>query len=165
MTANIDARRLRLGPMFRLIRVALAAILAAGVMATASSAHPVAPAASRRVTPSKAFVVQFEKGVKAKYRTKLGAFRAVKSRDKFGPFPRSLQAGVYFVSSKVAGVGAATWAVSADAYRGGGGVIYSAEPVARKISTVGVDVSPAILKGWGISSSSDGFTESRACTK
>jgi len=151
--------------MIPVIRVGLAVALAAGVATTTSPAHPLAPAASRCVTPSKAFVVQFKKEVKAKYRAKLGAVRAVKSRDKFGPFPRSLQKGVYFVSSRVAGVGAATWAVSADAYRGSSGVIYGAEPVARKISTYGVDVSPAVLKGWGISPGSDGFAQSRACTK
>ena len=130
-----------------------------------SVAEPVVPTGSRCVTPSQPFVAQFRKRVKARYRAKLGIFRAVKSRGRFGPFPRSLQKGVYFLSSKVAGGGAATWAVSADAYRGGSGVMYSAEPVARKISTYSMDVSPANLKGWGISPNSDGFAQSRACTK
>jgi len=136
-----------------------------GSPAPPSVAQPVVPAGSRCVTPSQPFVARFRKGVRAKYRAKVGIFQAVKSRGKFGPFPRSLQKGVYFLSSKVAGVGAATWAVSADAYRGGSGVMYSAEPVARKISTYGIDVSPAILNGRGISSKSDGFAQSRACTK
>ena len=128
-------------------------------------AQPPAPVRSRCLSPSDAFVAQFKKGVKANYRPKLGVFRAVRSRGKFGPIPRSLQKGVYFVSSKVAGVGAATWAVSGDAYVGRGGAIYGAEPIARKISTYGVDISPTVLKGWGISPASDGFVASRACAK
>jgi hypothetical protein len=139
--------------------------MVAAIAATSSPAQPTALAASRCVTPGKAFLVNFKPGVKAKYRAKLRLLRAVKSRGKFGPFPRSLQKGVYFVSSRVPGVGVATWAVSADAYGGGSGVIYSAEPIARKISTYGIDVSPSILKGWGISSGSDGFAASRACIK
>jgi hypothetical protein len=103
--------------------------------------------------------------VKARYRGKLGAFRAVQSHGKFAPFPRSLQKGVYFVSAKVMGLGVATWAVSADAYRGGSGVIYGAEPVSRRISILGVDMSPAVLKGWGISPATDGFAQSRTCAK
>jgi hypothetical protein len=70
-----------------------------------------------------------------------------------------------FLSAKVAGLGVATWAVTADAYRGGSGVIFGAEPVSRRVSTYGVDVSPSVLKGWGISPGADGFAQSRTCAK
>jgi hypothetical protein len=150
--------------MGAVVRVGLAVLLVAGVAAASSAAQP--QELLRCLTPSEAFVGQFKKVVKARYWGRLGAFRAVRSHGKFAPFPRSLQKGVYFVSVKVVGLGFATWAVSADSYRGGSGVIFGAEPVSRRISTLGVDESfPAVLKGWGISPATHGFDQSRTCAK
>jgi hypothetical protein len=142
----------------------VAVAIATGVIAILGVASAQA-AGGGCLVPGKAFVTNFKPGVKSSFRARLGPLRAVRSRGEFGPFPRSLQKGVYFVSAKVPGVGTATWAVSADSYAGGGGVIFGAETVSRKVSTYGVDIGLGVLKGWGIAPSADGFAKSRACLK
>jgi hypothetical protein len=144
--------------VMRLVFALLAATLAFPLAGSTA-----AISAGRCLAPGDAFVSSFKPGVKAAYRSKLGKLGAVRSEGQFGPFPRSLQKGVFFVSARVRGVGTATWAVSADAYATGGGLIFGAEPVSRKVSIHGVDVPLSTLRGWGIAPYANGFTESRAC--
>ena len=149
--------------MFGAVAKAITLIVAWAALGVTPGFARSTAASSRCLTPSKSFVSEFKANVKKQYRAKLTTFRSVHSEGTFGPFPRSLTKGVYFVSVRVVGVGTATWAVSADSYAGKGGVIYGAQTVSRRISNYGVDVGLDVLKRWGIAPNADGFAESRAC--
>jgi len=100
--------------------------------------------------------------LKAKARGKLGKAKAVKSRAQF-TFPRGLSAGVYFVSAKISGFGTATWAVSTAAFKGRNGLLIGVGPIARRVSTLGIDLPLSTLSLWGLTKSTSGYHESRHC--
>lgn len=94
---------------------------------------------------------------------RLSGLVAVRSRGKFSG-PADLTLGVYFVSADVKpSPGISTWAVGERAFKTGGGIIVAADPASRAVSTLGVDLSPDVLKGWGISRGAEGFGASQAC--
>jgi hypothetical protein len=72
---------------------------------------------------------------------------------------------VYFISANLAAKGIATWAVSTSFFRTGGGLAYAVGKTARKVSDLGADVPPSVLAGWGISTGTYGYRQSRACVK
>jgi hypothetical protein len=145
------------------VRLALTVCVAAVVAAAASSAPAGGTSSSAKcLRPPGAAVKTIRETLKAKARGKLGKARAVKSSARF-TFPRGLRAGVYFVSAKVAGSGVATWALSTSAYRTGGGLVVGVGPIARRVSTAGIDLSRATLAAWGLTEHTAGYAESRAC--
>jgi hypothetical protein len=108
-------------------------------------------------------LVSLKDGLRAKARGKVGTPKAVKSNSQFSG-PRDIREGpVYFVSAPVRGFGVATWAVGGQAFRNGGGIIIAVGPVARRVSTAGVDIPTSTLKAWGLTSAANGYAQSRAC--
>jgi hypothetical protein len=107
-------------------------------------------------------VRSLKSGLKSNARGKLGTPRAVKSHDQY-TVPRGLQAGVYYVSAPVRGFGVATWAVSASAFKTGGGLIIGVGPVARRVSVDGIDIPADTLRLWGLREIADGYAQSRRC--
>lgn len=93
----------------------------------------------------------------------MGTPWAVRSRSHFGGLRGIREGPVYFVSASVRGYGIATWAVDADAFRSGGGVVLGVGTVARRFSDAGVDIPVGTLKIWGLTPSAEGYTASRSC--
>jgi hypothetical protein len=112
----------------------------------------------------KPMIAALKSGLKAKARGRLGTPRAVKSTATIS-FPRGFRAGTYFVSAPVRGFGVATWAADASAFRTGGGFITGVGPIARRVSVLGVDIPPATLTGWGLTSTTHGYAASRRCVQ
>ena len=102
-------------------------------------------------------VDSLEDGLK---RGKLRNPQGVKSEGEFSGL-RGLQEGVYFVSADVRpSPGIATWAVSAEQWRTGGGLILAIDPAARAVTDFGADLDPS---GFGLDGSAEGYEESRDC--
>jgi hypothetical protein len=112
-----------------------------------------------------ALLAQLKASLTRKAKGKLGKTAAVRSRDDFSGAPLGFQKGVYFVSANLRGLGVATWAVSADAYRTGGGLIFGVGPTARRYSVLGADIPLSTLRAWGLTVTADGYAASRNCTK
>ena len=121
-----------------------------------------ASAASPCLKAPASLVHSLKSGLKSNARGKLGTPFAVKSRDRY-TIPRGLQAGVYYVSAPVRGFGVATWAVSASAFRTGGGLIIGTGPVARRVSVLGIDIPASTLRLWGLRETANGYAPSRRC--
>lgn len=118
-----------------------------------------AKTANRCEKVSAALLSQLKSDLKAG--RKLASPVGVKSRDTFDDGPRRLQEGVYFVSADVKpNPGIATWAVSAEAWRTGGGLIFGIDAAARAVTTFGVDVDPST---FGLDEGTEGYDESRNC--
>jgi hypothetical protein len=130
--------------------------------AAAGQAARSATSSGACLIPPQVVIQSIKETLKAKARGKLGKSRAVKSRGQF-TFPRGLRKGVYFVSAKVGGFGIATWAASASEYKTGGGLLVGVGAVARRISDAGIDLSPATLSFWGLTTHTHGYAESRGC--
>ena len=146
--------------------VALAAALtAAAAGAWTASARPASAARCLKVPP--AALASIRSGLHASVRRKLRArsTRAVKARGDFSSGPRGFSHGVYFISANLRATGIATWAVSTSFYRTGGGLIYAVGKVARRVSDFGSDLPPSVLAGWGISTRTYGYAQSRGCVK
>jgi hypothetical protein len=106
-------------------------------------------------------------GLHASVRPKLRSARtrAVKAKGDFSDAPRGFSQGVYFISANLAGKGVATWAVSTSFFRTGGGLAFAVGTLARRVSDLGADVPSSVLAGWGISTRTYGYAQSRACVK
>ena len=90
----------------------------------------------------------------------IGKMMAVRSKGQFDGL-NSFKLGVYFVSGDVQPGGRiGTWAVSADAFRTGGGALVAVDPTARSLTEFGAD---APVKEWGFTSGAEGYAESRDC--
>ena len=93
-------------------------------------------------------------------RGKLASAYGVRSSDEFTG-PAGLQEGVYFVSANVKpNPGVATWGVSAEVWKTGGGLIFAIDKAARSVTDFGADVDPSI---FGLTESAEGYEESREC--
>jgi hypothetical protein len=143
----------------KLIAIAAMAVTVTTAAGTAS-AHP---SAAQCLSVRPAVLKSIKSGTHAAYRRKLISARAVKARGDFSNAPRGFSKGVYFISSNLRGKGVATWAVSVDFYRTGGGLIYAVGKTARQVSDFGADLQPSVLARWGISPKTYGYTQSRAC--
>ncbi len=98
----------------------------------------------------------------------------MKARGTFtAPFP--LRGGVYFISANLGTRGIATWAASGFFFRGEEGPLgrislYAMSKTARAVSdpnsgfAAGV-FPPRVLAGWGITTKTYGYAQSRACVK
>jgi hypothetical protein len=103
--------------------------------------------------------------LKPKLRSKLGTPWGVKSRGHFSGLRGIREGPVYFVSANVRGYGIATWAVDADAFNSGGGVVLGVGTVARRVSDAGVDIRASTLRSWGLAPYAEGYAASRSCVK
>jgi hypothetical protein len=112
-----------------------------------------------------AVLKSIKSGVHAAVRPKVRSARAAKASGDFSNAPRGFSKGVYFISANLRGKGIATWAVSTSFYRTGGGLIYAANSIARKVSDFGSDIPPSVLARWGITPQTSGYAKSRSCVK
>jgi hypothetical protein len=88
---------------------------------------------------------------------------AVRSKASFAGKAPELREGVYFVSGND-GAAVFTWAVNAQAWRTGAGLIVAADRQTRAVSPRRWIVSPELLeKRYGISEQTDGYGQARAC--
>jgi hypothetical protein len=140
-------------------------------MAGTASARP----AGAQCLPVRASVLKtLRAGLRAAARPQLRSARAVKARGTFtAPFP--LRGGVYFISANLGTRGIATWAASGFFFRGTEGPIgrislYAMSKTARAVAdpnsgfAAGV-FPPRVLAGWGITTKTYGYAQSRACVK
>jgi hypothetical protein len=142
-----------------------ATLAAAAAGAWTAPARPASAARCLQVPP--ATLSSIRSGLHASVRRKLRAraTRAVKARGDFSNAPRGFSHGVYFISANLRASGTASWAVSTSFLRTGGGLAYAVGKVARRVSDLGADVPPSLLAGWGISTRTYGYAQSRACVK
>lgn len=154
------------GTMNRCMVIAAVAVTTAGTAAAGTAnVDPVGGKARCRAVPAWT-LESIKSGVRASVRPKLRSARAVKARrGDFSNAPRGFSHGVYFISANLRAKGVATWAVSTSFYRTGGGPIYAVGRVARRVSDFGSGLRPSVLAGWGISPSTYGYAQSRACVK
>ncbi len=143
--------------------------LAAGLALAAALASPGQPSQlasdAKCLKPRTALVKAIKSGLRAKARGKLRKARAVKARPLTGFAPRGFKKGTYFVSAKMRGFGIATWAADRPAYNTGGGLIISVGRVARRVSTLGVDIPRSTLEAWGLTTHTRGYAASRRCVR
>jgi hypothetical protein len=155
------------GTMNRCMVIAAVAVTTVGTAAAGTAnVDPVGGSARCRAVPVQTLEsIRF--GVRASVRPKLRSARAVKARrEDFSKAPRGFSHdGVYFISANLRSKGVATWAVSTSFYRTGGGPIYAVGRLARRVSVFGSGLRPGVLAGWGVSPSTYGYTQSRACVK
>jgi hypothetical protein len=146
--------------------IAVAATVTTAAIAGAGTASAdVASASVRCLRVSAPVLRNLRSGLRASVRPKLRGARAVKARGDFSAAPRGFSHGVYFVSANLRGRGIATWAVSTSVLHNAGGLIYAVGKLARRISIYGADVPPSVLAGWGISTRTYGYTQSRGCVR
>ena len=88
---------------------------------------------------------------------------ALRSRASFSGKDPQVRAGVYLVSGNI-GVAVFTWAVNAQAWRTGRGLIVAVDAETRAVSPRRWVVSPRLLdERYGISEQTDGYARARAC--
>jgi hypothetical protein len=88
---------------------------------------------------------------------------AVRSKADFSERAPDVRAGVYFASGNE-GAAVFTWAVNAQAWRTGTGLIVAADRQTRAVSPRRWAVNPRHLKQrFGISPHTDGYARARAC--
>ena len=152
--------------MNRCMVIAAVAVTTAGTAAAGTAnVDPVGGKARCRAVPAWT-LASIKSGVRASVRPKLRSARAVKARrGDFSNAPRGFSHGVYFISANLRGKGIASWAVSTSFFRTGGGLAFAVGNVARRVSTLGVDVPTSLLARWGISTKTYGYAQSRACLK
>ena len=87
----------------------------------------------------------------------------MRSKASFAGKAAEVREGVYFVSGNN-GAAVFTWAVNAQAWRTGAGLIVAADPQTRAVSPHRWVVDPELLaERYGISERTDGYTQARAC--
>jgi hypothetical protein len=141
-----------------LVAVVLACDVGAGI-------DPGGVSGGRCLKVPQPLVSSLKSGLKRAARGKFGVAAAVRSRGKFGGLRDIREGPVYFVSARVRGFGIATWAVGGSAFKTGGGVILGVGPVARRISTFGVDIPTSTLAGWGLAPYAEGYDVSQTCVR
>jgi hypothetical protein len=88
---------------------------------------------------------------------------ALPSKADFSGKAPAVREGVYFVSGNV-GAAVFTWAVNAQAYRTGAGLIVAADRQTRAVSPRRwVVPAPLLDERYGISPETDGYNRARAC--
>jgi hypothetical protein len=99
----------------------------------------------------------------ARHGDRLRRLFAVRSKASFAGKAPEVRDGVYFVSGNN-GAAVFTWAVNAQAWRTGAGLIVAADPQTRAVSPDRWVVRPELLaERYGISERTDGYAQARAC--
>ena len=87
----------------------------------------------------------------------------MRSKASFAGKAAEVREGVYFVSGNN-GAAVFTWAVNAQAWRTGAGLIVAVDPQTRAVSPHRWVVNPELLEArYGISERTDGYAEARGC--
>jgi hypothetical protein len=141
-----------------------AALTAVALLPSMHASAAAGKASGRCQTVPRPALAALKGSLKGTAKGKLGKANAVRSRADFSGAPiRGLRKGVYFVSARVGGVGIATWAMTVDAFRTGGGLIYGVGSIARRFSDLGADVPTSTLKRFGLTEATEGYAASRSC--
>jgi hypothetical protein len=157
--------------MLKLVAVAaVVAAMAAGAMVGTASARP---AGAQCVQVRASVLNTLRRGLRAAVRPQLRSARAVKAQGTFAGDPFTPRGGAFFISANLGTRGIATWAASLFFLRGKEGSLGRVSLVAMSKTARAVAdpnsgfaasiLSPSVLAGWGIKTTTNGYAQSRAC--
>jgi hypothetical protein len=127
---------------------------------TASDAQPASVSSDCPPAPG-ALAAVLRKGVRGP--GELRRLFAARSKDSFSDKDPKVRSGVYFVSGNI-GAAVFTWAVNAQAWRTGNGLIVAVDRETRAVSPQRWVVRRQVLRErYGISERTDGYSRARAC--